>query len=298
MTAYDVTHTDPAANRASADDPAREGGKLVRFDYEGRELRFHPAARDDHIAETMRRHRTFYEIDVLEGVRQLTQVSSEPGIAIDVGAFMGTHAVYFASFCDLAVLAYEPNPQVFPTLLANLTANRVAERVTPINAAVGAAASRAYLVEGPGDNLGNTRVSQVGDVPLNIRVATLDDELSTETRRVALVKIDVEGAELDVIDGARKAIARWHPILCVEVHTFAHLLHLLTRLRKERYCIVDCLGYSPTYLLIANCFSWPRRLLLNSIWLARALAPPRLKWRLTKLARQLAPPARIKAGAT
>jgi len=50
---------------------------------------------------------------------------------------------------------------------------------------------------------------------LRVRTARLDDVLDPE-RPVALIKIDVEGAELGVLDGAERTLRRWHPVVLLE----------------------------------------------------------------------------------
>jgi hypothetical protein len=49
----------------------------------------------------------------------------------------------------------------------------------------------------------------------------LDDYWNQIDREVKLIKIDVEGAELEVLRGAEKLLKRWKPKLLIEVHGFA-----------------------------------------------------------------------------
>jgi hypothetical protein len=53
-----------------------------------------------------------------------------------------------------------------------------------------------------------------------------------EFERIDLIKIDVEGMELDVLEGARASIDRYHPILTIETikTDFDRLTKLLTEL--------------------------------------------------------------------
>ncbi len=56
-----------------------------------------------------------------------------------------------------------------------------------------------------------------------IKVANvrLDDYWDTINMPVKLIKIDVEGAELEVLRGAEKLLAQCKPVLLIEVHGFA-----------------------------------------------------------------------------
>jgi hypothetical protein len=128
-----------------------------------------------------------------------------------------------------------------------------------------------------------------GGVPMTTLDAATD---ALGLTRVALLKIDVEGAELDVLAGAGRVIARDRPVLCIEVHTARNLRGALSRLRAGGYCIVDCLGYSPTYVLVPAPAAGVRVDAVNALWTCRAALPERFgraRDVLAALARRLAP---------
>ena len=121
----------------------------VRFDYCGEPIVFRSLSRDDHILQVMQRRGTFYERDVLERLRQRLE-KRQGGAAIDAGAFIGTHSIYFALFCGLKpVIALEANPDTFPLLVHNIRANQLVNDVIPMNKALGASSGYGRLV--PGD---------------------------------------------------------------------------------------------------------------------------------------------------
>ena len=69
-----------------------------------------------------------------------------------------------------------------------------------------------------------------------VRVVRIDDDLQCD--RLDLVKIDVEGMEMDVLTGAMQTIERHRPMLYVEndrVDRSAALIELLLRLRHRLY---------------------------------------------------------------
>ncbi|MGQ0652115.1 MAG: FkbM family methyltransferase [Betaproteobacteria bacterium] len=226
----------------------------------------------------MRRRGTFYEIDVLEGIRQYSN-GADNAAAVDVGAFIGTHSVYMAKFCGLAaVLSFEANPSTFPHLLHNLAANGVAAVVDARNKALGARRGTASIVSSDPANQGASSVGMdaSGLLPI-VNVSTLDEEIGSfipqRAERVSTIKIDVEGAEIEVLKGAARVIERYRPLICIEVHSFSKLRNVLALLRPRRYWIVDCLGYSPTYLLEPSGAHAIRRSAVNALWLIRSLLP-------------------------
>lgn len=64
----------------------------------------------------------------------------------------------------------------------------------------------------------------------------LDEYIQTENiQRVDVLKIDVDGPELDVLDGAQQVLERFHPVVCVEAHSHDLLEGVLERLHSARY---------------------------------------------------------------
>lgn len=83
-----------------------------------------------------------------------------------------------------------------------------------------------------------------GDVAgetIDVQVRTLD---SYGFDRVAAMKIDVEGAELDVIRGAAETLARWRPLLLVEIEQRHHAGPI-----SEVFSLLETMGYSGEFLL-------------------------------------------------
>ena len=269
----------------------------VRFDYRGEPVAFKSVDRNDHIIRDMQRRGTFYESDVLERLGQLLQKRPK-GVSIDAGAFIGSHSVYFARFCGLKpVLAFEANPDTFPLLLHNIQINNLADVVIPMNRALGASPGYGHVIPGGNTNQGHSSVSLDGEKKgASVCVCTVDDEVAAllkEGLSIALIKIDVEGAELEVLRGARRTITEHTPLLSIEVHSFRNLRRVLSLLRRDQYWIIDCLGYSPTYIIESTNASSLKRLLVNVLWLLRAAVPAnssrrghRVKRRLRNLAQK------------
>jgi FkbM family methyltransferase len=164
-----------------------------------------PATTADHIGRLLARGEC-YEADLLRDMRR--RVGRR--VAVDVGAHLGGHTVWLAGVCGLHVVAIEPNPTLAAMLRANVDANHLQRHVRVLQVAAGATAARGHLL--PDDtNSGMGRVAL--DPQGSVEVVTLD---SLELADVALVKIDVEGSEMEVLAGAQETIDRWHPLLYVE----------------------------------------------------------------------------------
>jgi len=143
------------------------------------------------------------------------------GDVVDVGAHIGMYSISAAH--EVAgrgrVLAFEPNPAARAQLEENLLLNRC-ENVVVLAAAAGAAPGHGLLhVPATADpsfsSLEAGRFAE-GD-PLDVPVTTVDAAVREHGLQPSFVKVDVEGAELDVVAGARHTIDAFRPTLLVEV---------------------------------------------------------------------------------
>lgn len=130
------------------------------------------------------------------------------GTVIDVGAFIGDHTVFYARHAQ-SVFAFEPNPLAFECLSRNV---EQFNNVRCFKVGLGAAPGRAALVT-------NTNAGMSALVAGNdIDVIALD---SLNLSDVSFIKIDAEGWECAVLEGARKTIARCRPVMLIEINDSA-----------------------------------------------------------------------------
>jgi FkbM family methyltransferase len=155
-------------------------------------------------------------------IRLLLSLLKVPGMVIEVGANMGVHTVPMAT--ELArqgrsMLALEPQPVIFQQLCANLAINGLLN----VNALSYACGKESGVVsfEVPDyrrlGNFGETSMCARPTTPRpheTVPCIRLDDLVPTAA--VGLIKIDVEGYELQVLEGSSNIIARSHPVLYVE----------------------------------------------------------------------------------
>jgi FkbM family methyltransferase len=126
-----------------------------------------------------------------------------PGdLFVDAGANAGVYSVLAAGYAGAGVIAVEPDPEALSALRDNLCLNRLAAGVECVAAALGRREGRARMTSGldATNRLLRTGESFAG-AEREVVVTTLDRVL--DARRASLIKIDVEGAEADVLEGAR-----------------------------------------------------------------------------------------------
>jgi FkbM family methyltransferase len=140
----------------------------------------------------------------------------EGGIVVDVGACIGDHTVAYSQMVGPQgkVYAFEPNPIAFECLLYNTKgySNVVAcgFGLSNFNGNVNVKVD-AY-------NVGATRLVDYTDAGLHSTVLRLDD-IAKDWTRLDFMKIDAEGHEPWILDGAKETLRRLHPVMLIEIQT-------------------------------------------------------------------------------
>ena len=140
------------------------------------------------------------------------------GVFLDVGANVGLHTLAVARHLaggGGAVVAFEPHPVNHRLLVHNIRQNRL-RHVVAEN--LGLAEAPATLIGNAAADGGNWSLASRGDYRFEVSLTPLDDYLRANPMpRLDLMKIDVEGAEVRVLRGARKTIERFRPLIVFEV---------------------------------------------------------------------------------
>lgn len=137
---------------------------------------------------------------------------------IDIGANIGQHSMYAASIVGKhgKVYAYEPIPKVYEQLKSSSKANEYDNIIHAHNYALGEKEST-ELLNISKDIGGSSLVNQNNDAEEKIQVVIKkgDDQLLT-LYSVDMIKIDVEGYELEVLLGIKDTLLKHHPVLLLE----------------------------------------------------------------------------------
>lgn len=134
------------------------------------------------------------------------------GICFDIGAHSGLYALALARASRL-VYAFEPLPRNLAYLVRTLAVNRV-RNVHVIPWAVGGASRLDGFQEG--DHSSEGRLDAAGTMPV---FTVTCDEFSTRYHAVpSLLKIDVEGTELEVLKGAMGILKSRRPAILLSTH--------------------------------------------------------------------------------
>jgi FkbM family methyltransferase len=144
-----------------------------------------------------------------------------PGdVCVDVGAHIGYYTLLASRLVGEAghVYAFEPSPANYRALRENLELNGVAN-VTARNVALARSEGEGVLNEGPGTNTGRATLRPVrverdaGWPQVAVQVRTFATEVPAgDLERIRVVKIDVEGYELDVLHSLTQLFELGRPL--------------------------------------------------------------------------------------
>jgi FkbM family methyltransferase len=137
---------------------------------------------------------------------EIGRICTGARFVVDVGANIGVTALLAASnvHAEGRIVAIEPHPQVFKWLASNVRLNRY-RNITLYNTAVGATEGTARFVVTSSDD-SQHHVGDEGTVEVPIR--TLDSLLEKHPGTIDVLKIDVEGFEKFVLEGADATLQR------------------------------------------------------------------------------------------
>lgn len=145
--------------------------------------------------------------------------SHAPQVFFDVGANYGTHSLLL-SVAGLRTVAFEPNPGCHDYFWHVMEQNRCWP--TLVKKGVGSEASRLSLCFDPRETWnGQLSTSAVhgeteNQTQITVDVIPLDDYIAETGLVPDLMKVDTEGFELQVFQGARELLARQHTLIIFE----------------------------------------------------------------------------------
>ena len=171
----------------------------------------------DHISQEINVKGRFEGDDLEVIFKFLESRSLIHGLAVDVGANIGNHSLFFANYFD-EVISLEPNPRIYELLFLN---SKLKDNIFPLNIGASDRCGKAQLFFGS-SNLGGGQLEQSGEIGLGnilVDIKKLDDLEVLSDRNINLIKIDVEGHELSCLKGAAKQLVRSKPTILFEQHS-------------------------------------------------------------------------------
>jgi len=144
----------------------------------------------------------------------------EGEVYVDGGAFTGDTADLFIQACTTTGVRYEhihcfePDAGNYAQLVAN---TKGSPRVTCVNRGLWSCETTLRFISSAHTEAYGARIQEAGAISdMEIETASIDQHLAG--RPVTLIKMDIEGAEIEALKGATQSIAAHHPQLAISVY--------------------------------------------------------------------------------
>jgi FkbM family methyltransferase len=208
---------------------------------------------DNIIGRSLRLYGEWAEAEI-----ELAKVFLRPGDKVlDVGANIGTHSIAYGLLVGEygEVISCEPHPYMFELLSRNTRENSPSQ-VKLLNTAVGASSGTLWMdlpAQEATLNFGSLKASEPfpgpqpqQERPQEARIPVARDCLDNLYQGpVRLLKIDVEGSEIHVLQGASQLLSIHRPIVMAESNTTAYSLPVIQSLQSHDYVVY--LHYAPSF---------------------------------------------------
>ena len=163
---------------------------------------------------------------------------------VDIGAYIGDSAVYFALKGARRVIAVEPHPNAFREMLDNIKLNNLENVVVPLNVGLTSKPGK-ICIENVDIKITAMTYHRSGECDVMVPAITLADVVSKYgVNHDAILKMDCEGCEFDVILNDYEHVRVFKEVV-LEYHTSSELLSkLLKVLARDYRCNVERFGKS------------------------------------------------------
>lgn len=156
-----------------------------------------------------------FESDVLKILATRFFPEIKQGVCFDIGANIGNHTRAFSPHFE-TVYAFEPNPATFELLRFN--AQKFTNIETFPTALSNKKGTQAFSAEFT--NSGKSKLTTQSDPSsenLIVNTITLDEFMASKNVEISFIKLDVEGHEPEVLQGAERCITTYKPLIMLEL---------------------------------------------------------------------------------
>ncbi|MDJ1179664.1 FkbM family methyltransferase [Roseofilum sp. BLCC_M91] len=183
----------------------------VEFNSHNQAIQFQITGKNLDVELTQVNDRQFYEQPELDFINETLRRRS---VIVDVGANSGNHLVYFAKILGAeTVIPIEFQPDIIAALKTNIALNQITNvDLSKLGYAVGKTPGRAQLQNHPTGDLCLTELKE--DPNGAVEVLPLDRLIASN---IDFIKMDVQGLEIEVLEGAEGLLQQFQPDGLIEV---------------------------------------------------------------------------------
>lgn len=176
-----------------------------------------------------------------EGFSAYVAESVEPGmVGYDIGAWHGFFSGIMLTNGASEVVMFEPLPANLRALEAFVRLNP-GQRISIQNVALGAEAGTVTLLQMEGTSMAKLEASPFkkdakSEAQIDVRMVPLDLLIAEQKlAKPDILKIDIEGAELMMLQGAEETLAESKPVILAEIHSEELRLGVDALLKRHNY---------------------------------------------------------------
>ena len=168
-------------------------------------------------------------------------------IVMDCGANVGFFGLWaLRQNPELKVYCFEPHPETYRDLLEHVRLSKASNRIIAENMAVGSQEGVLDIEVRQDSNMAIvgevvTKANDVQGIMVKVPVTTIDAYCATHHLRPSLLKVDVEGYELDVLSGAAQTLVHISAVI-LEAHSPELLKDCTERLRQHGFRVTEVDG--------------------------------------------------------
>lgn len=175
------------------------------------------------VSDIIKNSKTFFELNFLEYIRKNYNIQNN---IVDIGANIGNHSLYFSEYLTYnKIICFEP----FLDNYELLSKNMVDKNCELYNIALNDKEEEIPLYNSQKNNNGGFSLHNYNGISYIVK-----DKIKTTTldcynfNDVSMIKIDVEGHETHVLNGAKNTILRCNPIIFIEnlAYDYPHLFNI------------------------------------------------------------------------
>lgn len=159
------------------------------------------------------------QLNLLEQFITKKMKNSNKQIALDIGANIGNHSLFLSKYFE-KVYSFEPNPITFDVLSINTKYLADKKNIITYNFGLSDIENELPFIVNS-DNIGGSKIISLDSKSSNpkkllIKVKKADDIDILLKENISLIKIDVEGHEINSLKGAEKIIVKNKPVILFE----------------------------------------------------------------------------------
>ncbi len=195
--------------------------RIFTFAYDDKLVQMYlPFAEDDFVQRNILFRGSFYEEPLLKKLQSMA-LFDHSGHVFDIGANIGNHTVFFSKILGAKrVDAFEPQNIAGGILQRNIELNELGDKVVPVKQLIGSKDGTGSLIAHFGNkNLGATAFNEAEEG--DFRMTSIDGYCKkNKITKLDFMKIDVEGMQVPLIEGADEVLGDLKPALWMELRDF------------------------------------------------------------------------------